>query len=45
MVSVTINGVDFTNRWASSNTYPPRINGFYFVRYQGNFPWSHFEAR
>jgi hypothetical protein len=45
MQSLTINGVDFTNRWAASSTYPPQINGFWYVSYQGNFPWSHFEAR
>ncbi len=42
---LTINGVDFTNRWAASSSYPPRINGFWYVSYTGNFSWSHFEAR
>ncbi len=45
LVRLTINGVDFTNRWAGSSSYPARINGFWYVSYTGNFPWSHFEAK
>jgi endo-1,4-beta-xylanase len=45
MVSLTINGVDFTNRWAASSSYPPAINGYWYVSYTGSYPWSHFEAR
>ena len=45
LASLTINGVDFSNRWAASSSYPPQINGFWYVRYTGNFPWSHFETR
>ena len=40
--SVTINGVDYTNRW--SNNMPERIDGKYYVEFKGNFAWSHFEA-
>ncbi len=40
--SVTINGVDFTNSW--SNSMPEKINGGYYVSYDGSFGWSHFEA-
>lgn len=39
---VTINGVDYTNKW--SNSMPARVNGNYYVRYVGQFGWSHFEA-
>jgi hypothetical protein len=45
LASLTINGVDFTNKWASSSSYPAKINGFWYVSYQGNFAWSHFEAK
>jgi endoglucanase len=41
MVLLEINGVDFTNAW--SNSFPPKINGNYYVHYQGEYPWSHFE--
>jgi endoglucanase len=43
MASLTINGVDFTNRWA--NSYPPAIGGYWYISYTGNFAWSHFETR
>jgi hypothetical protein len=45
LTSLTINGVDFTNQYASSSSYPARINGYWYVSYTGNFPWSHFEAK
>jgi hypothetical protein len=41
--SLTINGVDFTNRWA--NAFPPAINGSWYISYKASFPWSHFEAK
>jgi mannan endo-1,4-beta-mannosidase len=43
--SLTINGVNFTNLYVPSSSYPAQINGFWYVSYKGNFPWSHFEAR
>lgn len=43
LVNLTINGVDYTNHWAGSGSYPPPINGFWYT-YSGNYPWSHFEA-
>lgn len=45
LVSLTINGVDFTNKYAFASSYPPQINGYWYVSYTGNFPWSHFEAK
>jgi hypothetical protein len=45
LASLTINGVDFTNRWAGSGSYPPQINGFWFVSYSSNVAWGHFEAK
>ncbi len=42
MGSVTINYQDFTNTWSS--TMPEKIDGAYYVYYEGNYPWSHFEA-
>jgi|GEM_PF-549164 len=41
MQLVEINGVAFTNKWAS--TLPPKINGNYYIHYVGTFPWSHLE--
>ncbi|MCA1745987.1 MAG: T9SS type A sorting domain-containing protein, partial [Bacteroidales bacterium] len=42
MELLEINGVDYTNKW--SNTLPEPIDGKYFIRYMGNYGWSHFEA-
>ncbi len=36
-----INGVDYTNTW--SNTFPATIDGGFYIRYTGNYDWSHFE--
>ncbi len=38
---VEINGVDYSNSW--SNSMPPKIDGGYYVYYNGQYPWSHFE--
>ncbi len=43
-----INGVDLTNKWASTQpginpAAPAAIDGKYFIRYTGAFAWSHFE--
>lgn len=45
LASLTVNGIDFTNRWVGSASYPPAINGSWYISYTGNYPWSHFEAR
>ncbi len=42
MAFVEINGVDFTNTW--SNNMPAKLDGYYYIYYEGNFAWSHFEA-
>jgi len=45
MASVTINGVNITNLYVASGSYPAKINGFYYIGYTGNFAWSHFETK
>jgi endo-1,4-beta-xylanase len=45
MASLTVNGTNYTNLWASSSSLPAKIGGFWYISYTGNFPWSHFEAR
>lgn len=39
---VEINGESFTNRW--SNRMPMKVDGKYYVRYVGKYPWSHLEV-
>jgi endo-1,4-beta-xylanase len=44
--SLTINGVDFTSKFVFTSQLPPKAaDGFWYISYTGNFPWSHFEAR
>ena len=43
--SVTLNGVNVTNLYVASGSYPAKINGFYYIGYTGNFAWSHFETK
>jgi endo-1,4-beta-xylanase len=45
MTSLTVNGVNFTNIWVGSGSYPAKINNNYYVAYNGAFAWSHFEAK
>ncbi len=39
---IEINGINFTNTW--SNSLPPKIGGKYYIYYEGQYDWSHFEA-
>jgi lysophospholipase L1-like esterase len=43
--SVTLNGVNVSNVWVGSGSYPAKIGGFWYVAYNGPFAWSHFEAK
>ncbi|MDA3890131.1 MAG: glycosyl hydrolase family 8 [Salinivirgaceae bacterium] len=40
--TLEINGVDFANNWA--NSLPAKINGNYYISFDGSVGWSHFEA-
>ena len=42
---MTINGVNFTNLYVAANQYPAPVNGRYYIRYVGNYDWSHIELR
>jgi PKD repeat protein len=43
--SVTLNGVNISNVFTASSAYPAKINGFWYVTYNGPFAWSHFETK
>ena len=43
--SVTINGVNATNIYIASGSYPAKIGGFYYVSYNSSVAWGHFEAK
>jgi hypothetical protein len=42
---VEINGFNFTNKYSSSSNLPAQIDGKWYITYQGNYSWSHFEAK
>jgi beta-glucosidase len=43
--SVSVNGMNVTNIWVGSGSYPAKINGFYYVSYNSAVAWGHFEAK
>ncbi|QRM90408.1 DUF5011 domain-containing protein [Lacinutrix sp. WUR7] len=43
LVSLEINGVDFTNQY--STNLPPKINGKYMIHYVSEVSWGHVELR
>jgi hypothetical protein len=43
--SLTVNGVNYTNVWASSASLPAKINGYWYVSYNSTVSWGHFEAK
>ena len=43
--SVTINGVNITNVYVASGSYPAKIGGYWYVAYSSNVAWGHFEAK
>lgn len=45
MAEVSLNGVDISNRWLSSGSYPAAVDGGYYLYVRGSYPWSHVEVR
>ncbi len=43
--SVAINGVNITNLYMASGSYPAKINGFWYISYNSTVAWAHFEAK
>ncbi len=44
VASLTINGVNFTNVYVPSSSYPAQIAGYWYVSYNSTVAWGHFEA-
>ncbi len=44
LATLEVNGVDFTNQWTGASSLPAAIGGQYYIYYDGNYSWSHFEA-
>jgi chitodextrinase len=45
LTNLNVNGTDFTNKWASSSNLPAKIDGNYYLYYNGSYAWSHFEVK
>lgn len=45
LTSLKVNGVDYTNKYASTGSLPAKIDGYWYIVYVGDYPWSHFEAK
>jgi glucuronoarabinoxylan endo-1,4-beta-xylanase len=43
--SVTVNGVNVSNLYVASGSYPAKVNGYWYVSYSSNVAWGHFEAK
>ena len=43
--SVTVNGVNVSNLYVASGSYPAKINGNWYVSYSSSVAWGHFEAK
>ncbi len=43
--NVTLNGVNVTNVYVASGSYPPQIGGYWYVSYNSTVAWGHFEAK
>nr|AQQ75134.1 GH30 Xylanase [uncultured bacterium]AWD75442.1 xylanase [uncultured bacterium] len=43
--SVTLNGVNVSNLYVASGSYPAKIGGFYYIAYNSSVAWGHFEAK
>jgi hypothetical protein len=45
LTSLTVNGVNETNLYVASGSYPAKINGYWYVSYNSTVAWGHFEAK
>jgi hypothetical protein len=45
VTELTVNGVNFATWWVPPSGLPPKINGFWYIKFTGIWPWSHFEAK
>ena len=43
--SVSINGVNATNLYVASGSYPAKIGGFWYISYNSTVAWAHFETK
>jgi hypothetical protein len=42
---LTVNGVNYTNTYVFTSQFPAKINGNWYIYYNGSYGWSHFELK
>ena len=45
LASLTVNGTNYTNVYASVSSLPAKIGGYWYVSYNSSVAWGHFEAK
>jgi hypothetical protein len=45
LTSLVINGVNLTNAYVSSGSYPAQIGGYWYVSYNSTVSYGHFETK
>lgn len=45
LTSLTVNGLNYTNLYLASGSYPAKIGGYWYVSYNSSVAWGHFEAK
>ena len=45
LTTLTVNGVNFLNMWASEAMLPPQIGGYWYISGSSAVQWGHFEAQ
>jgi len=43
--NVTINGVNISNLYVASGSYPAKVNGFWYISYSSSVAWGHLETK
>lgn len=43
--SVMVNAINITNTYVPAASYPAKVNGFYYIGYNSNSAWGHFETK
>ena len=45
LVSLNVNGVNYTNVYLAAASYPAKVGGYWYVAYNSSVAWGHFEAK
>jgi hypothetical protein len=43
--SISVNGTNYTNLYATVGSLPAKVGGYWYVSYNSTVSWGHFEAK